>query len=456
MDARRVFGMIGRRGRAHAAAPPMLRVAQLWCGRLVRENTYPHPRDVTAGDGADAEFVIPGLPGCRALLAAGPGGRWTLALSDGMAGSVTLDGRQVEVAQFVRTGQTLATQVPIGEDDRGLVEVGDVALFFQLVQPDCVIGRRPWMPDMGLVAATAVGAFVVVGLMVSAQLLWDPTADAAQRAPERRLLAVDLRMAEDREVPKILEISDEFDGGKQADGEEGKFGRPDAPPELESHVPRRDGPLASRIDPAKIGILNILRTSNLRTRALTDIVSDTAEAFDNRMAVAMAGTGSELQVGFGSGGMGFKGTGPGGGGPDGYGRIRALGRIDGPGGPGHAVHPGLGTKPPAKVAPIVGDGGLASQFCNRDAIRRIVMLRSSAFRACYEQRLQAQEGLRGKISVRWTIGTDGHVDGASVVESTLGSVGVEQCVVRAIGAMRFEPPVGGVCVVAWPFVFRAE
>ncbi len=455
MDAGRVFGTIGRLGQGRNARLPMLRVAQLWRGRLVRENTYPHPRDVTVGDGADAEFVVPGLPGCRALLAPGPGGAWALALSQGMAGSLTLGGRAVDAAQFVRTGDA-ATRVPLGEDDRGLVEVGDISLFFQLVRPDCVIGRRRWAPDAGLVAATAVGAFVVVGLLVAAQFLWDPTADAAQRAPERRLLAVDLRIAQEREIPKILEVTDESDGGKQADGEEGKFGRPDAPPELESRVPRRDGPLASRIDPAKIGLLNVLRSTNLHTRALTDIVSDTAEAFDNRMAVAMAGTGSELQIGFGSGGMGFKGTGPGGGGLDGYGRIRAIGHLDGPGGPGHGVRPGLGTKPPARVAQIVGDGGSASQFCNRDAIRRIVMLRSAAFRACYEQRLQVQASLEGKVSVRWTIGTDGRVDGASVVESTLSSASVEQCVVRAIGAMRFEPPVGGVCVVAWPFVFRAE
>ena len=76
MDAGRVFGTIGRLGQGRNARLPMLRVAQLWRGRLVRENTYPHPRDVTVGDGADAEFVVPGLPGCRALLAPGPGGAW--------------------------------------------------------------------------------------------------------------------------------------------------------------------------------------------------------------------------------------------------------------------------------------------------------------------------------------------------------------------------------------------
>ena len=43
-----------------------------------------------------------------------------------------------------------------------------------------------------------------------------------------------------------------------------------------------------------------------------------------------------------------------------------------------------------------------------------------------------------------------------MLESTLGSAAVERCVLAAIRGMRFDPPTGGVCVVAWPFVFRAD
>jgi TonB family protein len=363
----------------------------------------------------------------------------------------------VPVGRFVVQGAgEAATQVPLGDGDTGLVEVGEVAFFVQRVRPGTVVGRQSLLAaDRGLVAATAVGAFVLVGLVVTSQLLWDPTAEAGQRVPERRFLSVELRVAPERAEPAILDVADESAPGRRAAGEEGAFGRPDAPVETISRVPRRDGLLVDRIDPSRIALVDVLRRETIRTGALTDIVSDTALAFDNRMAVAMDGAGSELDLGFGAGGMGFKGTGPGGGG-DTFGRIHGGGRIDGPGGPGHGVRAGLGPKAAARVVEVVGTGGSTTEFCDRNNIQRVVRMRAAAIRACYEQSLQVDEGLAGKVSVRWTIGGDGRVDGVSVLESTIGSAAVERCVLAAIRGMRFDPPTEGVCVVAWPFVFRAD
>jgi TonB family protein len=82
------------------------------------------------------------------------------------------------------------------------------------------------------------------------------------------------------------------------------------------------------------------------------------------------------------------------------------------------------------------------------------MQRAGAIRACYEAQLQIHEGLKGKISVRWTINLEGSVEGVAVTENSMGNTAVQQCVTRAISHMRFAKPEGGVCVVAWPFVFN--
>ncbi len=171
----------------------------------------------------------------------------------------------------------------------------------------------------------------------------------------------------------------------------------------------------------------------------------------NRMAVAMAGTESDLMVGYGANGMGFKGTGSGDGGTGGYGRIHGLGNVDTGGGSG--MRAGLGKRGTRKVGQMRIDGMQGSGFCQKGNIEAVVKQRAGAIRACYEQELQLREGLAGKVAVRWTINAEGKVESASVTNSTIGSSKVESCIMTVIRRMRFAAPEGGICVVQWPFVF---
>jgi TonB family protein len=283
--------------------------------------------------------------------------------------------------------------------------------------------------------------------------MWNPAGAVVKHKSEKRVMKVEANIAMEKDED-ILEITESEDDsvGKRAEGEEGKFGDPDKDPTLESKVPNRDGALANKIDPKKIGLANVLSNQLGKSSAISSILSDNVDAFDNRMAVAMAGTGSELQVGYGAGGMGFKGTGAGGGGTGGYGRIHGLGRVDTGGGMG--MRAGLGKKGTKAVGKMKIDDGGSSGFCKKDDIRTNVMRRAGAIRACYEAQLQIHESLAGKTTIRWVINQEGKVDGASIASSTLGNSAVEQCVLRVIRAMRFQKPESGVCVVQWPFVFN--
>lgn len=436
----------------------LLRVALLWKGTLVKENTFTEKRDITIGDGVRSEFVVPAgskVGSSYPLVTVDRKGNYSLGLKKKMKGRVSLSGVVSSVSDYVKkhtSDQSGANYVPIQKGDWSVLEFGDVELFIQFVRPDVIVGHKSTRAmDGGIVAAIVGALFVVASFFVVSQFLWDPAGNIDRRKADKRQLKVDADITQEKDED-LLEIGEEDDTvGKKAEGEEGKFGDPDKDPTLESKVPKRDGELVPRIDPKKIGLNDLLSNKMSKSDAISSILSD-SDAFENRMAVAMAGTGAELMVGYGAGGMGFKGTGPGGGGTGGYGRIHGLGRVDTGGGMG--VRAGLGRKRSKKVGRVKLGGMNSTGFCKKGHIRKVVLRRAGAIRACYEAQLQIHEGLAGKITARWTIGMEGRVAGVSIVQSSLGNTSVEQCIQRTLRRMRFEKPEGGVCVVQWPFVFN--
>lgn len=182
-------------------------------------------------------------------------------------------------------------------------------------------------------------------------------------------------------------------------------------------------------------------------------VAPAADAFSNKLAVAMAAEGSEFVNGHGAGGLGFQGTGTGGGGEGSYGRIHGVGKVDTGGGVG--VTQGLGRKGHKRVGKLKVGSGATQGFCDKGNVRSVVRRRAGAIRACYESRLQVKSNLRGKLTARWTISTSGSTSGVSIISNTLGDAQVGSCVSRVLRRMRFSKPEGGICVVQWPFVFNS-
>jgi len=443
-----------------AADDRLLRVALLWDGKIIKETTFNERRDIIVGEGLNCDFVVPhAAPDGenRTLFKHTGKGQYSVGLTRDLAGRVHLDGRLAPLQDWMKaniSGSGL-TYVPLTKHDWGVLEFDNkVEVFFQFVRPSVIIGRSTAASmDGAFVAATVFSAFFLISIWIISQFVWNPAAAIVKHKSEKRVMKVEanIAMQKDEDILEITE-SDDDSVGKRAEGEEGKFGDPDKDPTLESKVPNRDGALTNKIDPKKIGLANVLSNQLGRSSAISSILSDNVDAFDNRMAVAMAGTGSELQVGYGAGGMGFKGTGPGGGGTGGYGRIHGLGRVDTGGGMG--MRAGLGKKGTKKVGQMKLDSGDSTGFCKKEDIRTNVMRRAGAIRACYEAQLQIHESLAGKTTIRWTIDGEGRVSEASIASSTLGNANVEQCVLRVIRAMRFQKPESGVCIVQWPFVFN--
>jgi hypothetical protein len=60
---------------------------------------------------------------------------------------------------------------------------------------------------------------------------------------------------------------------------------------------------------------------------------------------------------------------------------------------------------------------------------------------CYKRGLNQDHSLEGKITVKWTVGTGGHVLGTKIEGSSLSSKKVEGCLVERLKTWIFpEPP----------------
>jgi len=306
-------------------------------------------------------------------------------------------------------------------------------------------------------AALALGALLVL-LATGVASVLGREEKAVRLVPdaERRTAIITALTEDERRAEQSLAIDTALleratTTAKAAGGEEGRFGDPEAPPERPTKVPPRDGRQLERA-PDKIGLLATLADPQV-DRAIAELVSDDG-TFAAKLAWATAGTDEGLSLGPGANGLSIIGDGDGGPG-DGTGRLLGLGPIDtGPGRDRVLVQ--LEPRPKKRVPhvdmpapdPIAG-------YCKRADIESVVRRRAGAIRSCYEQRLQVDEGLKGKLSVRWTIGADGKVSAANATSDTLGDTATRQCVLRAVSNMRFPAPDGGgLCIVQWPFIFN--
>ncbi len=145
---------------------------------------------------------------------------------------------------------------------------------------------------------------------------------------------------------------------------------------------------------------------------------------------APVGAGGNVE---GAGGYGTKGKG---GGQAGYGKLSLIGSA------------GNNPMPLANEATV--ETGL-----DRDAIAAVINKNLGQVRFCYEQGLQGDANLNGRVAVDFTIGGNGLVKVAGIGSSSMASKIVEDCIVMRLKSWKFPLPQGGVDVkVSYPFVLR--
>lgn len=177
-------------------------------------------------------------------------------------------------------------------------------------------------------------------------------------------------------------------------------------------------------------------------------------AGSGRKTVGLGGSGKRGSLGLGgtSGGaqnfgQGYGGAGSGLGGSGGLGGNGLSGR-----GIGNGTGKGGGRSRP--VVNVPGIAGVSGGGLTQQEILDVIKAHLNQIRHCYDRLLQRSPNARGKIKVKWKIGTNGRVTTTSIVSSSISDSTMKGCVTSRIKRWKFPKPRNNKPVdVSFPFSF---
>jgi TonB family protein len=457
-------------------APNALRVAVSWGTSVVCLRTLKRGESFICGDTPDAAIPIPeGLQMSNAPVRAVAGG-WELDAKGCMGGILTLRGRVEDPATVARSN----APVPIMPGDYGLIQYGQVSVFFQYTTQPIAMSRRS-MPELLVFLAALCSAILHLGGIGLLSTLSTPIPipkppelespdDLARRFQMKRQ---DLDPPPEPVVDKGdtgvkdpgMQDKKEQGGGKKIKGDEGKLGFNNSKDKTELSGETRPTTHYGGLSDVLEGdtgkeIQNTLKSINSVSAALGGL-NQANIVLGGGSGTALKGGGSggggtgagiafgsgTLDTGFGAGNGGGFGTGNGGPGGRGTGGNGKGGSGGGGNGGGGGGGPGEAQVNAGAVA-TAGKGGLSAE-----QIRRVVMGHIGAVRACYESEAQRNPGLKGGVTIEWAIDPSGTVTRASVASSSMGNPRVEGCVVRQVQKWKFPASDSPTTVAGFPFKF---
>ncbi|MCK6570761.1 AgmX/PglI C-terminal domain-containing protein [Myxococcota bacterium] len=121
--------------------------------------------------------------------------------------------------------------------------------------------------------------------------------------------------------------------------------------------------------------------------------------------------------------------------------------------PARARSPGTpaAAGPRPAPAPAARPGRAAEQTA-----QGVIRSHFSDVEACYGPVAQKDPSVAGRIVVQWTLGADGRPTAVAIVNDTLRSPAVTECIRARARTWRFPPPGTGVSVVRYPFDLRVQ
>jgi hypothetical protein len=469
---------------------PALEVMILWESTVLHVAHLTPPRSFHVGE-ESVDYRLPSeklgvgrmpvvlVDGSSAVAVVPAGAHGTVDLPG--AGSLSLDearAREILVPCAALAG---AEQIALSAKTRVRIE----AFGFTFQTAAVAAGKRPkgGLSRSVRALATVFGASAAFHAGLIAALMMDPGRgledDAAglDRATQAYLLQLQKSVA-DREMPEQDDPSDAPSdapkaGGtgsrhRGAEGMMGELSKPatnghyqiKGPPETREATIARTRALIDAGDYGALGALSSVFGSSARaptvfdSDALVTIGRDPNDFAGNLL-------GDHPGDSFGYNGLGVTGTGPGGGGPFdgiGLGRIGDFGHGNGPGdgigpGGGSSLSP-RGRKP--RAVKMIETGTDVTGGLPRETVKRIIRANFPRFRACYEQGLKKDPGLRGTVAVRFIVDTTGAVESAGLSGGTLSDAQVSSCVLGVYRTLSFPEPEGGKVMVAYPIDFQND
>jgi hypothetical protein len=98
--------------------------------------------------------------------------------------------------------------------------------------------------------------------------------------------------------------------------------------------------------------------------------------------------------------------------------------------------------------------GATGGHLSQKVVAGVIQANVGAFRSCFERRLRDAPNLAGRVFIKFTIGADGAVSKAEIVQNTTGDAVFADCLIRSMMRLRFPKPQGGEVEFLFPFIFE--
>jgi pSer/pThr/pTyr-binding forkhead associated (FHA) protein len=455
-----------------------LEVAMLWADHVLSVTSFPQPRTVTIGPDRENDFVIEDAAVGQAIsfpFIASRDGSYFLTFTQAMGGFVQNGDKRYSLSEAIEQGiakgsseAPSAYEVPIGKRTSARIDIGGTTFLVHFTDMPAVIGGGLAfdMEPLPYLAASAVAHLLLLFL---AMTLPDDAKSLdldGFQADDRFVEMMMKPEQEEEEEPDWLDDKGDEEEAAKHKGEEGQAGKEDAeqedkrmaikgPPDNQDMELKKAKDTEAAMNAGVMKVFNSNQVSSMWGNSSQSVGSDAIHALGN-----LDGNSAGTAKGFG--GLGVAGAGRGGGGVSergiGMNNVGTAGRGGGGrGGSGYGQGAGnLGEKDD-KMPTVIPGKPLVKGSLDKEIIQRVIRKHRREISFCYEQQLQKNKNLAGRIKVKFTISGTGDVIAAMVRSSTLKNRAVENCVTSKIRRWVFpEPKGGGIVVVNYPFNFSRQ
>jgi len=449
-----------------ASGPKVLRIGLVQSGKVIEERVIKQRTHVTIGPSEKSMFVIPskGIPANFRLFEM-VGNDYQLTFLDGMSGRVALKTGVSDLAALksnakrVQLGNVQAYQVPLTEDARGKVVIGETTFLFQFVAPPPV-QPKPQLPvsvksgfaddiDWPTTIIAAFSFLLHFGAVGAIYSDWmdpviDDELDVAQLIESVKQLPPPPPVEQPKESPDTAQTSQAAAEAPKAAAGAGKAAPgPGAGKVSDARAAQIVNELAA-LEMQMLGALNSSGDATARVLSSGDVPLGLLEG----AAASGSGIGRGGPAGLNLGGSGGGTVRPG---SAGGGGLAGIGNTEG-GGPATAGSTQK-VKGPVGSAQV---GGAAVSGGNVANASSVVAGMSAGFRRCYNRGLQEDPSMKGSVRVTAKIGPNGEVLSATPSGGGGLSGTVISCVVARVQSAQFSPPEGGGATVVIPVTFVSQ
>jgi outer membrane biosynthesis protein TonB len=432
----------------------VLRIGVIQAGKIVEERVLPARQAVTLGTSSKNTIVVPLANAPESVVVfAYQGDRYILQFEQGAEGRVQGPQGAADLSALVSQGVAKPAgkicSVPVNEDQRGKLVIGEITLLWQFVAPPAEV-PKPALPKEAkgahfksmdrLFSVVLVVSFALhSGFYIALANTELPKEVTLEEIPDRYakvLIPERMPKPPEKKEEKKAEVATQQ---KQEKAEEKK-------PETQEQVAQKKAARAAAVAKAvqSKGLLKVLGALGPGTGggAVADVFGSGGGMGDVASALSGAG-GVAVATDPGAGG-GRKGGGEGG--------AASIGSLATTGG----GKVGLGTKTEVKVSGSVAaeEAEVDSSDIDQGKLGAFVRARMGLIKACYENALKRNPGLKGKISIRFTILETGALSDISTAQNSLGSAEVASCIMNTMRSWRTQFRPSGPVTVEYPFVFQ--